>query len=566
MFKVCSVALLAPLILLSNISFASFESNDKYCGCVKEITKTKNCEILNNRKYSFKRHIFNDVHSIDEVTINSLANYYIKNSDPDIFQVAQARNALSKLYICSGFINSGVLLENYDEKEKVATFKVIKGKLEQSEISVETVIDKGSNRFTTPRLVRKYLVTNSEDALSSGKLRENLEFLRRKPQIKNVNATLLPGETLGSAKLDLVVTENPRNTTQIILNNNKNPSIGSFSLGLNGRYNSLFIEDSYLDYSVAFSEGLKDFSLGYTWNNSNPNISWNIATGQATSTVTDSVFQSLDITGETRFLSLSSTYHAKRTYSIEKEPEVEEVNIISNFNLSKNTNTILGRSFSFTNGEIDGVTNITSFSVGAEWKKQKRSQASRLYGGLEFGLDIFGSTINIDKPGSNYTILTGQYSSQKSLDSSFPSKIQFKANAQLTNDELLSSKKLALGGYNSVRGYRQGTSSVDKGFSTSVELHIPISNRPLFDKQPGDGKISLIPFIDLGYGINNDSTNKNETKLASLGIGFNWNLGRKINIEAFLAQNLLEHNIDETKDSDWQDKGFHFQITGPLGW
>lgn len=80
--------------------------------------------------------------------------------------------------------------------------------------------------------------------------------------------------------------------------------------------------------------------------------------------------------------------------------------------------------------------------------------------------------------------------------------LSLRATGQFSNENLLPSEQLGLGGYASVRGYEEHEWNVDRGYLLSAELRapsIPLSKIPLFkDDQSGD--LQLLMFVDRGGG------------------------------------------------------------------
>jgi len=172
----------------------------------------------------------------------------------------------------------------------------------------------------------------------------------------------MPTDKLGQAILDIKAIVSPRSSGRVTLGNTRNPSIGSINLQLSGKYNSLFLEDSVLNFSVGLSEGARDYSIAYSFDSLNPNFSWDIELGKSTSVVVDSKFSSLDITSKSNYLSFLSKYHYKQFYDIERNIKntnpkgvSEEINFINGIKVSKTKNTLLGRPFSFSQGEKSEV-------------------------------------------------------------------------------------------------------------------------------------------------------------------------------------------------------------------
>ena len=66
---------------------------------------------------------------------------------------------------------------------------------------------------------------------------------------------------------------------------------------------------------------------------------------------------------------------------------------------------------------------------------------------------------------------------------------------QLTPDPLLPIEQIAIGGIDTVRGYRENQLVVDNGWMTSAELRIPLGQVtvPGLSEAPDDGALQLVP-------------------------------------------------------------------------
>jgi hemolysin activation/secretion protein len=131
-------------------------------------------------------------------------------------------------------------------------------------------------------------------------------------------------------------------------------------------------------------------------------------------------------------------------------------------------------------------------------------------------------------------------------------KLVLRADVQLAGDHLLGLEQFALGGADSVRGYRENERVRDNGYFLSLEWRYPIWKKGI------DRDIQAAVFTDMG-----SAWNKGESScdgfLHSLGIGFLWKMNRLARAEIYLAHDLerasdkYEHNL--------QDDGIHFRFT-----
>jgi hemolysin activation/secretion protein len=127
-------------------------------------------------------------------------------------------------------------------------------------------------------------------------------------------------------------------------------------------------------------------------------------------------------------------------------------------------------------------------------------------------------------------------------------------DVQLANRALLPLEQFGLGGFNSVRGYRQDLLLADNGISASVELRFPIIGH----SDRGLGVLQITPFIDGGRVWNSSGReNSNHQTLMSVGTGLRWELSDRIAASFYWGIPLVDVNY---RERTWQEKGLHFSV------
>ena len=113
-------------------------------------------------------------------------------------------------------------------------------------------------------------------------------------------------------------------------------------------------------------------------------------------------------------------------------------------------------------------------------------------------------------------------------------------------------RTVSLGGFDSVRGYRQDFALGDNGLFASAEVRIP-----LLHIRRIDGVMQLTPFVDMGTIWNSDDTEINNDFLASIGIGLNFTVGNGFNARIDWGIPLVD--VDSRGDS-LQEDGIYFTL------
>src|SRR4051812_27207934 len=122
--------------------------------------------------------------------------------------------------------------------------------------------------------------------------------------------------------------------------------------------------------------------------------------------------------------------------------------------------------------------------------------------------------------------------------------------AQLSNEQLLPSEELALGGYNTIRGYDERVLTGDDGWILSNEVRTPPFFLGNLLHLPGSrDELQLLGFFDAGAArvinvSNSDGTDPNKT-LCSVGAGLRYTVGRNLSFRLDYGFPLVEKDINE---------------------
>jgi hemolysin activation/secretion protein len=177
---------------------------------------------------------------------------------------------------------------------------------------------------------------------------------------------------------------------------------------------------------------------------------------------------------------------------------------------------------------------------------------------FSLGIDALGATVKDSEPDGQFFAWLGQFQWIRRLGNK-GAQVVFRTDVQLASAPLLSLEKFAVGGANSVRGYRENLLVRDNGFVSSLEFRIPI---PLFRERFGEGAIQLAPFADFGRSWDKEEDEEPPFKtISSAGLGLRWAIHRTTHLQAYWG--FAFRDVD-TADHDLQDEGVHFQITNRL--
>lgn len=226
--------------------------------------------------------------------------------------------------------------------------------------------------------------------------------------------------------------------------------------------------------------------------------------------------------------------------------------------------TIFGQPFSFDGGK-NGKSTTTTLHMGHEWSFFKdHIRTISTYSSFNFGLDAFDATINEDGyPDGEYFSSLVAFSWAERLRL-LNSRLFFRTLSYYTNDSLLSSAQFALGGADTVRGYRENILVRERAFLTSIEWQIPVIRWriPYLSKLPEDGLVYLAPFFDYGWGSYVEAPHFTDY-IDSVGLGAYWRPSKTIATTLYWG-NALNDNIPKPTEHDLQDDGIHFEISFQL--
>ena len=123
---------------------------------------------------------------------------------------------------------------------------------------------------------------------------------------------------------------------------------------------------------------------------------------------------------------------------------------------------------------------------------------------------------------------------------------------QLSTSDLVPLEQFRIGGFNSVRGYRQDFALADNGLSTGAEMRIPVLRiRKL------DGVLQLTPFVDLATIWNTNDLEIDTDLIAAVGLGLNFSAGNGFNARLDWGIPLVD--VD-TQGNSLQENGIHFSL------
>jgi hemolysin activation/secretion protein len=462
-----------------------------------------------------------------------------------IGELGKIADRLTQTYLDRGEITSRVIL--CKTKEGLITFYSIEGSLEQVNITGLVKLD--------PNYVRSRLALATDTPLNANKLEDQLRLLRADPLFSNVEASLQAGSGLGKSILNVRVTEANPLKIDVTTDNYSSPSVGGERIGTSIDYRNIVGQgdSASLVYNHALSSGTDffDFTYKIPVNPMQGTLQARIA--PSSNQITIPPFQNSGFRGRSQFYELSY-----------RQPLIR--NPREEFALSWGLALQTGETFTGNTptplsfgADGQGVSKATVLKFGQDYVSREETGAWGARSLLNFGVGIFGATINPQPtPDGRFFSWQGQLQRSQVLDSN--QLLVAQLDAQLASKPLLSIDQFAIGGGQSVRGFRQNVRSADNGIRLSVEDRITIQR-----DAAGTQTLALAPFIDTGLvwnqANNPDTQFPSQNFLAGIGLGVIWQPTSQWNIRVDYGLPLV--NLQD-RGTNIQDSGFYFSLNYKL--
>ncbi len=459
-------------------------------------------------------------------------------------EVYQARSKITDLYVQNGYITSGAYIPPQTIQSGVIKIQVVEGKLEDIQIT-------GTRRLN-PNYVRSRLAIATSAPLNRQRLLEALQLLQLNPLIQNVSAELSAGSRSGVSLLEVKISEAKTFNSQIVLDNGRSPSVGSFRRGLRlNEANLLGFGDS-LSLGYTNTDGSNSFDGSYTLplNPRNGTLTFNY--GTTSSNVIEPAFTVLDIESASRYYELTFRQPIVQT------PTQEFALGLTASRRESEASFFPGRveriAFPSLGADEQGRTRVSALRFFQEWTSRNSREVIALRSQLNLGLDVLNATVNQIDPDSRFFSWQGQAQWARLLAPE--TLILLRLNTQLASTTLLPIEQIGLGGQDSVRGYRQDYLLTDNATFVSAEVQVPILRLPQINST-----LQVVPFVDFGVGWNSSGReipeNPDPNTLAAVGLGLRWSQGDRFTVRLDWGIPLV--SVD-SNDRTLQENGLYFSL------
>jgi hemolysin activation/secretion protein len=465
-------------------------------------------------------------------------------------ELLAVRTTLTHLYVDRGYTTSGAVLPDQPVGDGVITYRIVEGRLTD-------VTLKGTRYFAESYIADRVRLAAGVP-VNLKDLQGKLQTLLQNPLIRSIHADLRPGLHPGDGILDITVEENNPLEAGLSYDNGGTPGTGAYRKGASAADHNVIGYGDSLSVNVdelSGEHGANDFALSYTL----PFTPWDTTLALGTSRTRSQVivppFDRLDITN------VSRSYTATLTQPVYRDSE-DELTVGLVGERRKTDSTLLGFGFSFDQGPHDGETLVHTLGLELNYVHRDLEQVVALRSSLTRGFGFLDSTENTTGPDGRFLTWLGQAQYARHLGW-LDSDLLLRSDLRLADRTLLSSERFALGGMDTVRGYREALLTRDNGWASSAELRIPTTVRlpvPWLSDDEKDGMVSLAPFFDYGRSWNCIAEYGDlPRQLYSIGLGLVWRINDKSDVSIYYGHGLEAVALPK-QNRDLQDYGLNFSV------
>ncbi len=457
-------------------------------------------------------------------------------------ELFQARSAVTQLYIERGYITSGALIPPQTLGGGVVKIQVVEGSLEAINIT-------GTKKLY-PSYIRDRIAIRTGKPLNQQQLLRALQLLQLNPLIQSLSAELATGSRPGTNILEVNVTEAQTAHIQLLTDNGRSPSVGSFRRQVQANEANLLGLGDSLSVAYSNTDGSNSLDTNYTLPLNPRDGTLSFSYGTSASDVIERPFNVLDINASSRYYELTLRQPVIQTPNQEFALGLTAARRESEALFSDE-----GRIIAFPSLGADerGRTRVSALQFFQEWTARNSNQVIAARSQFSLGVGALNSTINETEPDSRFFSWRGQAQWVRLLAAD--TLLLVRTDVQLADRALVPLEQFGLGGINSVRSYRQDALLTDNGAFASAELRLPIYRVPQQRLV-----VQVAPFVDLGTTWNNSSTVDNTSEsntLASLGLGLRCQWGDDLTARLDWGIPLVDI---PSGDRTWQENGLYFSV------
>ncbi len=481
-----------------------------------------------------KEFVFNGNRRISSARLKAATDDYVGHS-LTFEDLVQIRDQLNLLYVNAGYVTSGVSLPT-SINNGVVTFSVTEGVVGALSIT-------GEDRLPTTYIAQQIEIQPG-DVINLAELEETLKLAQLDPLISSFNVRLEPSSLIGVSDLYVEIEEADVSALEVIAGNLVSPAVGAEAIQVSFRHQNLTGNADNLRLGYQKAEGLDELDFSYlspqVWRGLRGGLHYHESRANAQ----EAPFSDLDIESEVR------SYGASIEYARRMSPS-SDFSLGLQYERRKSESFLLGRGFSFSPGSDEGLARVDALRFEQRYTHRNENRVWALRSTLSFGLNRFDGLSQGLEPDGRFVSWLGQVQLAKRLDM-LSSLLLIKADLQLASNPLPGMEQFALGGMNTIRGYRENQLAGDGGWLMSTELRIPVTGNR-------GANLDAMVFLDAGRVENKGRATPVDKHLGSVGIGLRVRFWGRTEFEVWVAE-ALRTVPDSSDEHDLQDDGVHFRL------
>lgn len=413
---------------------------------------------------------------------------------------------------------------------------------------------KGNKFFKDDIYLRSFRLEPG-DVIKADKVNGDLRYLNRSPY-RNVGVVYSPGEEFGQTNLTLETEERRPYSAYIGYDDTGNELIGIDRMFFGLEWGNVFGLDHQAGYQYTTTtefDGLHAHAASYRIPFAKTRHELILLAGYVES------LAQIPAAGEILETGGQST-QLSGLYSIPM-PDVFDYTTDLRFGFDfKSTNNNL----EFGGAElIDSTAEIYQFSAGFQAVKRQDFGRQILQSKLVWSPGDLSSHNSDDDfqqlrglGSADYFYWNGEFTQIVNLPKDFI--LVAEIEGQVSNNNLLPSETMVLGGVSSIRGFEQNITRADEGIRMSVELYAP-AMQPLNKAGFGefidieDENARLFGFYDYAWASNVDLLpgEANSLSLGGAGLGLEYRLARYLSLQIAYGWQVAQSGFDDDQTARW---------------
>lgn len=441
-------------------------------------------------RFVLRRLVFDKSKFITPDELSAIASKYV-GKQVDIAGLQRVVADINLLYAQRGIVTAIATLPPQNANNGVVKIKLTEGRLQKTTVE--------GNKQTSKDYILQGVEHPAGEVLDVPKLNRDVVWFNRTNDVQ-IRALLQPGSNFGLTDLQFAVTEPPRNTLQLFVDNQGVETTGRNEGGVYYKLHGLAGIDDRLTFYGIKSEGNLNGNASY-------NIPFNpwggrlgVSYTQGDIKIVQGPFKTLDVTGRSNQASvnMAQPFWATQTFLFQGIGAYTYGTSQSDFSSVSVTND----RYTKASGGFSANWAGDFYSVTAAPVFNRIDWHDKILGG-DRSFDTFTGSLNgtVRLPAQFYAVGLASY--------------QYTWEKLLPGDQIFS-----IGGPTTVRGYHTNQVAGDSGYYFNLELH-----RDLSSLVKG---LDMYVFTDSGSIF---STAPTSVQLDSSGVGLSWTPWAPITLE-----------------------------------